>query len=201
MSKDFELGLQNVLDKHKNTDGTFDVDKAQVELQGQFNGFIAKNKPNMEELKTTAKAEALTDFFTEVGIENVTDKDTFLDYKKTLLADSDTSSKELVALKASSKTANVEWETKYNKLNKDHSVLSTKVMVTDNGFNPKYSNAVSVEYNALIASGKEKDEAIKSIKETYPEFLSTTTKGGKTPKNNNTIVKEDAPKKRWNKFN
>lgn len=199
----FDLKLDVLMNKHKKEDGTFNFEAAQEDMQTQLNGFEAKNKPDLDKIKLDAADEAKKSVFGEMKIDGVTDITSFNEYHTKIT--SDDQAKALTDANKAHGLVVKEWETKFNELNGKHNTLSNKVLITDNGFNPKYSNAIIAEMKTRLVDDKKQEDVIKEISEGFPEWKLVESKGGRTPKGGNRFSAnkkgEEKTEKRWNAFN
>ena len=83
----FDLKLDVLMNKHKNEDGTFNFENAQVDMQTQLNGFEAKNKPDLDKIKLDAADEAKKIVFGEMKIDGVKDITSFNEYHTKITSD------------------------------------------------------------------------------------------------------------------
>ena len=199
----FDLKLDVLMNKHKKEDGTFNFEAAQEDMQTQLNGFEAKNKPDLDKIKLDAADEAKKNVFGEMNIDGVNDITTFNEYHTKIT--SDDQAKALVEANKAHGLVVKDWETKYNKLNGENNNLSNKMLITDNKFNPKYSNAVLSEIKSRLVDDKKIEDVIKEISEGFPEWKLVESKGGRTPKGGTRFnvgkKGDEKPSKRWNSFN
>ena len=199
----FELKLDVLMNKHKNEDGTFNFEGAQVDMQTQLNGFEAKIKPDLDKIKLDAATDAKKSVFGELNIDGVTDITTFNEYHTKIT--SDDQAKALTDANKAHGLVVKDWEAKYNKLSGENATLSNKMLITDNGFNPKYSNAIIAEMKTRLVDDKKMVDVIKEISENFPEFKLVESKGGRTPKGGKRLSGknkgEEKTEKRWNSFN
>ena len=199
----FELKLDVLMNKHKNEDGTFNFEGAQEDMQTQLNGFEAKNKPDLDKIKSDAATDARKNVFGEMKIDGVTDITTFNEYHTKIT--SDDQAKALTDANKAHGLVVKDWETKFNKLNGEHNTLSNKVLITDNKFNPKYSTGVLAEIKTRLVDDKKIEDVIKEISDDFPEWKLVESKGGRTPRGGKILggkgKDEEKTEKRWNKFN
>lgn len=199
----FELKLDVLMNKHKNEDDTFNFEAAQEDLQTQLNGFEAKIKPDLDKIKLEAATDAKKIVFGELNIDGVTDITTFNTYHTKIT--SDDKAKALSDANTAHDLVVKGMETKFNELTGKHNTLSNKVLITDNGFNPKYSNAIIAEMKTRLVDDKKQEDVIKEISEGFPEWKLVESKGVRTPKSGNRFNRKNEegskPERRWNSFN
>ncbi len=184
MAKEFGLKLGVLLDKYKKEDGSYDIDKAQEDLQGQVNGFTASLKPDLEALKEEVKPEVESNFIKSLKLDGVENRDGFTAYVKRLGSSSTELTEKIGRLEAEGLKTKEAFDT----LTKNHTIASKKILgferagaVIGNGFNAKYSKAVTSEAESRMTEDVNFEEALKLVKTDYPEWLTKQSAGGKTP--------------------
>lgn len=194
MEKEFGLKLSVVLDKHKNEDGTYDIEKAQEDLQAQVNGFTASLKPDMEALKVEVKSEAENDFIKGLKIDNVENSDSFKAYVKTLGSSATELSEKVTRLQTENKTvidAAKVFETNLGKANGRIASFERFSTVANKGFNKKYEKAAKSEAESRMTDDVDFESSLDLVKKDYPEWLQKKSSGIKTPSGSDLSEDED----------
>jgi len=182
MSK-FGLNLSAIMEEFKTDDG-FDAEKAQAKLQSQVDGYVAKEKPDLEELKAGLSNDAINDFIKENNIEGVENVDQFKAHVKRMGASA-------TELSEQNSTLSTEFETL--KKQNDELLLSTtsltgeltglkrNAVVASKGFIGKFQRAVVLEAENRMTEDVDFESALDLVKTEFPEFLDKKQKGVSTP--------------------
>ena len=182
------MNLKDMISKHIGDDGKVDIDGLTKAIDTDYvNPIIAKKKPDMEKLEQEALGKAYAKIIGDLGIDTVKDIDGLKAYAKKIGATTDETKEALLRVEKerdASLSKYSELESKYNGLNSNYTNLERKSIILENGFNPKYVNAILAETSSKVTEEMDFAKALEDTKSNYPEWVikqNQSAGGGKTP--------------------
>ena len=189
------------------------LEKVIENMNTSINNAVAKQKPDMDKLKTEARESAVNDFIKGQSIKDVENVDQFVSHVKNLGSGSTELTEKSNRYKKERDDFKAQFDgltTSNKELNTKYTSLERKGKIVDAEFNSNRRNVALLQTNEFakeIAGGSPITdeiyaEAIEKTKTDYPDWLGGTKEpkktnfSGKTPAGNK-IAADDAETKKW----